>query len=118
MLLESIAPIFIGSKVDTEIEGVPSPSAGEDNSSGDDGNGEDDEDGVERPGMIFQGNQASFKVTATNKTDKDGIVAAFVDWNGDGLFNGNEAQTQLVPKGTDKWHLYLYLHCSSRCEYQ
>jgi hypothetical protein len=94
-------PIFIGSKVDTEIEGVPSPSAGEDNSSGDDGNGEDDEDGVERPGMIFQGNQASFKVTATNKTDKDGIVAAFVDWNGDGLFNGNEAQTQLVPKGTD-----------------
>ena len=85
--------VFFGEVVDTDPDGQGSPDA-----DGDDADGEDDEDGITTPNMLFTGEPAVFTVDVTNTTETvPAFVYGFVDWNGDGLFDGpNEVVWQEV----------------------
>jgi uncharacterized repeat protein (TIGR01451 family) len=84
----------MGTAIDDEGDGQPSPDA-----DGDDING-NDEDGVTLPGTIVAGQTSVITVTVTNATGSAAVVYGFVDWNGDGDFDDtNEVVTQTVADG-------------------
>lgn len=72
-----VTPLYLGSKIDHEADGLPTAAA-----DGDDTNGEDDEDGVvfANPAHITQGSLAAINVTAS----QPGKLFAWADWNGNG----------------------------------
>ena len=74
---------YLGSTVDGDPDGQPNSSA-----SGDDGDGTDDEDGVVFNTPLAQGQTATITVTASTS----GLLNAWVDFNGDGLFTGPNEQ--------------------------
>ncbi len=90
-----IPTLGIGPIVDDELDGQPNATA-----TGDDANG-DDEDGIELPPVPKIGDTAVFTGSVTNNTGQDAFFYAFVDWNGDGSFDGpNEVISTTIPTGS------------------
>lgn len=75
--------LTIGASVDRELDGQPSVAA-----DGDDNNGSDDEDGVRQATPFGLGSTGQFAVTVTNTTGSPAYLQGFVDFDGDGTFNG------------------------------
>jgi hypothetical protein len=74
--------LYLGAGVDTEFDGSPSANA-----VGDDLNGNpDDEDGVVMPGALLPGTTATFTITASAA----GKLDAWIDFDGDGIFEPSE----------------------------
>jgi len=69
----------LGSDVDAELDGLPTPGA-----TGDDADNRDDEDGVQLDSSLISGQVATFTVTAANVTGA--ALNTWIDWNGDGDF--------------------------------
>jgi len=73
--------IYLGESIDPETEDQPSVAADRD-----DLTGIDDEDGVIFP-LLIRGDTAVIQVTVTVHDFGTGILNAWCDWNGDGVFN-------------------------------
>lgn len=93
--------IFLGSCVDGELDGIPDDDAGLGGSGGDDGapgvisfppgvTCEGDEDGIELLTSMIPGSEACIQVTSTMPDDEDGILNAWIDFNGNGEFDEGE----------------------------
>ncbi|MCH9651819.1 MAG: DUF11 domain-containing protein [Deltaproteobacteria bacterium] len=87
------ANLFLGSCVDTEDDGAPSPATGDDIAAGTVTVGtcsaaNDDEDGVTFDTMIFTCHQATLTVTASTA----GVLDAWLDFDGDNTFAGPSDQ--------------------------
>ncbi len=114
--------LYLGSCVDAESDGQPSPRAGVGNSGGDDGNvgfdtvgscavAGNDEDGLlSNITPAPPGGQACFQVAAHNETGQDARLYVWIDWNGDGQFQSSEQLTgydfgtqgyAVIPNGTE-----------------
>ena len=80
------ANLYLGSIPDGELDGQPTTNA-----DGDDINGSsaDDEDGVTLPAVIGVGDVITIPVEAS----ADGVLNAWIDWNGNGVFDAGEALT-------------------------
>ncbi|WP_373551754.1 GEVED domain-containing protein [Haliscomenobacter sp.] len=99
-----VPTIFIGATPpDAEPEGQDNQPA-----TGDDNNGIDDEDLSANnflnpvtllPYPLIASDSIVLRIPATNNfPNKAGVIRAFIDWNGDGLFNGpNETNSRPVP---------------------
>jgi hypothetical protein len=82
----------IGAVEDNETNGQPNSTA-----SGDDNAGlVNDEDGVQIPAGIQQGQSIVITVTVLNATGSSATLYGFVDWNGDGDF-ADSGESVLVP---------------------
>ncbi len=77
----AISPLFLGASIDAEADGLPGTDA-----QGDDQNASDDEDGVQLPGVLERGREASIVVTAS----APGLLDAWFDYNRDGIFQAEE----------------------------
>ncbi|MFG0261668.1 MAG: Ig-like domain-containing protein [Novipirellula sp. JB048] len=91
-----IEGLRIGATVDAELDGQPSVGA-----DGDDNNGIDDEDGVRQATPFGLGSTGQFAVTVTNTTGLPAYLQGFVDFDGDGTFNGvnDRLPELLIPSG-------------------
>ncbi len=76
-----VAGMFMGAGVDGEADGQPDPNA-----LGDDNDGIDDEDGVNFPTPFMPGGTTNVDIT----TSVGGLVDAWIDWNGDGSWTGEQ----------------------------
>ncbi|WP_157973785.1 DUF7927 domain-containing protein [Desertihabitans aurantiacus] len=85
------APLMLGSSIDIDLDGVPTPDA-----DGDDTTGADDEDAVSGPIQI-SANAPVVSVSATNDTGAAATLAGWVDLDGDGSFEESERVTVEVP---------------------
>lgn len=74
--------VYLGAKVDSELDGKPTASA-----TGDDDKG-DDEDGVQFMASLAPGESVAVDVTASVQ----GYLNAWLDLNGDGSFDGRDEQ--------------------------
>ena len=97
----AISPLLkLGANVDAEANGNPEPMAGmmtggDDNTQGAPafgGNG-DDEDGIVFSSPMVPGAQACITVTAMNMTTAPARLQGWIDWNGNGQFEGAEELT-------------------------
>ncbi|TWU24176.1 Dockerin type I repeat protein [Novipirellula galeiformis] len=88
--------LTIGSTVDRELDGQPSVGA-----DGDDNNGSDDEDGVRQATPFGLGSTGKFSVNVTNTSGLPAYLQGFVDFDGDGTFNGvgERLAEKLIPSG-------------------
>ncbi len=75
--------LTIGSVVDRELDGQPSALA-----DGDDNNGSDDEDGIRQLGPFGLGATGQLEVIVNNATGAQAYLQGFMDFDGDGTFNG------------------------------
>lgn len=76
----------LGSKIDAEVDGQPTPFAG-----GDDNNFSDDEDGVQFLNVASPGQQFNFNVTVMLPGNTaPGYLNAWMDLDGNGHFNSSE----------------------------
>jgi hypothetical protein len=73
-----VAGVYLGAKVDGELDGKPSASAANDK----------DDDGVQLTTALSPGETASVDVTASI----EGHLNAWIDFNDDGSFNGRDEQ--------------------------
>ncbi|MCG3209108.1 MAG: hypothetical protein FOGNACKC_02727 [Anaerolineae bacterium] len=73
----------LGADVDAETDGRPTTDA-----TGDDVTNRDDEDGVRLDSRIVSGRVATFTVTGTNVAGA--VLNAWIDWNGNGVFDAGE----------------------------
>ncbi|WP_165774607.1 SdrD B-like domain-containing protein [Candidatus Viridilinea mediisalina] len=88
--------LLLGATIDAERDGQPNASA-----TGDDNTGINDEDGVFFP-TFYTGLPAEVVVTVTNLTGRDAFLYGFIDFNGNGDFNGpGETQRLTIPSGAD-----------------
>ncbi|MBL7780225.1 MAG: T9SS type A sorting domain-containing protein [Saprospiraceae bacterium] len=90
----------LGTRVDAEANGNPEPMAGmmtggDDNSQGAPafGGAGDDEDGIVFSSPLVPGAQACISVTAMNMTTAPARLQGWIDWNGNGQFEGTEQLT-------------------------
>jgi len=72
----------LGALVDAETNGLPSPDASLDDSSG-----VDDEDGITFTTALVRGAVASVQVKVNVPTDQQGFINAWIDFNADGDFS-------------------------------
>ncbi|MFM9951874.1 MAG: SdrD B-like domain-containing protein, partial [Saprospiraceae bacterium] len=95
--------LYLGTCVDIDMDGQPETLAGL-LTGGDDGNvgpgvlgtcavAGDDEGGITFPTPLIPGNLACVKVTARNNTTGAGILQAWIDYNGNGIFEASEQLT-------------------------
>jgi hypothetical protein len=86
----------IGSLVDAEDDGIPSAGA-----SGDDSNKTpDDEDGLTTiPPIINNATSYSLNVAVTNTSGASAVLAGWIDFNGDGIFQNSERVQKPVTAG-------------------
>ncbi len=77
--------LYLGQRVDTETNGLPSPGA-----DGDNNNNVNDEDGIQFLTPIQPGLTASVSVTVVEATGVNGLLNAWIDFNRDGLFQASE----------------------------
>lgn len=69
---------------------------------GDDNDGVDDEGGVFAfPVLVQNGKSYDTNVFATNPSATDATLVGWVDFDGNGVFDADEAATAVVPAGTD-----------------
>jgi len=97
-----VANLYLGDGVDDEADGQPVPVTDPktSNNTGDpDGDGTD-EDGMDFPNFIA-GTTVTVDVTAVNNTGADGTLIGWFDWDGNGVFDADEAFEVAVPNGTD-----------------
>ncbi|KAB1228616.1 GEVED domain-containing protein [Chryseobacterium viscerum] len=86
----SIAPeLFMGATVDYELNNAAVAAAADNNGSNGDGL---DEDGI-APQVITNGSPFTIKVPVNTTVNGTKNLYAWIDFNGDGIFNGNEAAT-------------------------
>jgi uncharacterized repeat protein (TIGR01451 family) len=90
-----VAGLLIGSEIDFDPEGQPTPGA-----DGDDSNRAADEDGVADPIVVTVGDETTVTVTATNSTASDATLAGWIDLDGSGAFDAGELVTVAVPAGS------------------
>ena len=88
--------VRLGDIIDADDDGQPSTTAGETLTDGDDGDGENDDDGVQEPPMIFEGEPAKFTVSYTNEKDQPAKIVGYIDWDGNGQFDGPEEMQSTV----------------------
>ncbi len=86
-----IPELFIGESVDDESDGSPVPSA-----DGDDASGLSDENGVISGLAQLEGFPASVVVSVTNALSSPATLYGFIDFNGDGEFNGPSETTSVL----------------------
>ncbi|MBQ3358350.1 MAG: DUF11 domain-containing protein [Microbacterium sp.] len=84
--------LTIGTAIDAELDGQPTPGA-----DGDDVNGIADEDGVDAPIEIIPGEQTVVTVSVTNETDEVATLAGWIDLNNNGTFDAGERVVVQVP---------------------
>ncbi|MCL6501490.1 MAG: DUF4214 domain-containing protein [Pirellulales bacterium] len=77
----ALSPLFLGTAIDAEGDGLPGTDA-----LGDDQSGSDDEDGVRLPSVLERGRQAVIVVTASAA----GMLDAWIDYDGNGRFEAEE----------------------------
>ncbi len=84
--------LFLGGRVDNEMNGNPNSDA-----NGDDDNGvaDDDEDGVRIEDFVA-GTTVDVEVNVFNNTGVDATLIGWFDWNGDGDFDADEAVSVTV----------------------
>lgn len=92
--------LFMGALIDDELDGVPSANA-----DGDDLAGVDDEDAVNPADLLasnlIAGRPATVRVRVTNTTADSARVCGYIDFNGDGVFDGPGEIAQVgVPAGS------------------
>jgi hypothetical protein len=81
-----------GSLIDSDLDGIPTPNA-----DGDDLNlPVNDEDGVPA-GTVIDTGAPSLTVPTTNTTNAPAVLAGWVDFNGNGMFDASERATVPVP---------------------
>lgn len=90
--------IYLGaSKPDSDTDGVPSLTADSDDTNA----GGDDEDGVATlPTLSHLDTSYSISVNATNTTANPARLIAWIDFDGNGTFDNDEAAVRTVPPGT------------------
>ena len=84
----SIPDLYLGASIDYELE-PSSVAAGADNN-GINGDGED-EDAVSTPMMVVDGTPFTISVPVNTTITGTKYLYGWIDFNGDGVFNGNEA---------------------------
>lgn len=89
------APLMLGSKIDSETDGVPGEEA-----NGDEAAEVADEDGVTKPLQLAQSGPTTVSVTATNNRDQAATLAGWIDLDGSGAFDADEVVTAIVPAGS------------------
>jgi hypothetical protein len=90
-----VAGVYLGSRVDPEVDGSPGLAA-----TGDDLQG-DDEDGVVFTAPLVPGGSTTIEVTASIQ----GYLNAWIDYNQDGSFNGQDEQVftdELLTRGVNR----------------
>jgi hypothetical protein len=88
--------LMIGSVVDHEDDGVPSSGANGDDTD----QAPDDEDGVTTiPAITNNATSYSITVAVTNTSGAPAVLAGWVDFNGDGIFQSSERATAPVADG-------------------
>lgn len=100
-----VPQLTIGKEIDFELANTP-VNAGADNN-GLNGDGVD-EDGLALIPTVYSGLQFSLKVPVTSQTAGTKHLYGWIDFNGDGIFNGNEAayiQTAAVANATTDFTL-------------
>lgn len=92
------ANLFIGATAaDTESAAMPSTNA-----DGDDASGSADEDGIASfPLLTTASTSYQLNVKVTNKTGQKAWLVGWIDFNGNGAFDNNEAATVSVITGTN-----------------
>ena len=99
-----VAGLFMGARVDGEVDGQPNVRANGDDSNSPNG-GPDDEDGVVNPQVdlvLTTGTQPTVTLRATNTTGTAATLTGFIDFNNDGFFSDfNERVKVTVPTGTN-----------------
>ncbi|TWU33713.1 Ig-like domain-containing protein [Novipirellula artificiosorum] len=86
-----LAGLLLGATVDREADGAPSVGADGDDITGAVGGGGiviDDEDGVRQVSPFGLGSTGQFEVSVTNTTGAQAYLQGFMDFDGDGTFNG------------------------------
>lgn len=91
-----INDVYLGAaKPDAEVDGVAVATADSDDT------GSDDEDGVATvPSLSSLDSSYRITVNATNATASAGRLVAWVDFDGSGTFDADEAAARVVPAGT------------------
>lgn len=89
--------LYLGTQPDREVDGIPSINA-----NGDDANGTDDENSVSSfPALFSTQTSYSIRATATNTTGQAATLLGWIDFNGNGIFDTNEAAMVNVPNGSN-----------------
>lgn len=85
----------MGSKNDYDLDGMPSPDA-----DGDDTNGTDDEDGIDDSQLtLIEGTIPKIEVQVRNTTGKNAWLTGWIDYDGDGAWDG-QATAMVLPGAT------------------
>ena len=94
--------MMLGTTIDAEPDGQPDPAA-----LGDDNNGTtgDDEDGVTFVSNLYPGNMARIDVTVADPTGT-AFLNAWIDYNGNGVWEASEQIATDMPVVTDVNKLY------------
>jgi len=87
-----VAPLMLGSEVTAELDGAPAPEADS-----------DEDDGISDLVTFVPGEVFSTTVTATNNTDRDATLVAWVDSNGDGSFDQEVSVMVPAHSGTNDY---------------
>lgn len=87
------ALVALGATIDSDADGAPTPTA-----SGDDATGTDDEDAFN--GLVLNGNAPSVTVPISNPTGTTVTVAAWLDLNGNLVFDGAAERQMAVTTGS------------------
>lgn len=90
----STGELIIGKTIDYEITNAPVLPGADNNNENGDGL---DEDGVTTPMIITSGESFSLKVPITSEIRGTAYMRAWIDFNGDGIFNGNEVVEASTP---------------------
>ncbi|RVU85722.1 hypothetical protein EOL70_04415 [Leucothrix sargassi] len=91
-------PLYLGASLpDAEADSVPSPTADTDDANA----SANDEDGVTTfSALATQDSHYSITVNATNDTSLVARLMAWIDFDGNGTFDADEAAVRVVPVGT------------------
>lgn len=85
----------MGGKNDYDLDGMPSPDA-----DGDDTNGTDDEDGIDDSQLtLIEGTIPKIEVQVRNTTGKNAWLTGWIDYDGDGAWDG-QATAMVLPGAT------------------
>jgi hypothetical protein len=91
--------LHMGKLIDAEADGQPTVNA-----DGDDNNSSDDEDGVMNTSQLglTQGMPPAIDISTVNNTGVQATLIGWIDYNGDGIFAGDERSAPfMVPGGTN-----------------
>ncbi|MPZ17656.1 MAG: DUF11 domain-containing protein [Luteitalea sp.] len=86
---DNTAPLMLGTTVDHEAEGQPSPGADSDT-----------DDGVTDPIQVIAGEPTTVAVTVTNTSDTVATLAGWIDLDGSGAFDPGERAVESIPAGS------------------